>query len=359
MERKPKISIIVPLFNAEKYIDRCMSAIYAQTLTDYEIILVDDGSADASAEICRKYAKHDDRITFITKENGGAGSARNMGIEIASGDYLAFPDVDDWFEPEMYQELYLAAVDKNYDVVFSGVNYYKQINNELVYDRTDTGVKASFHNVQECRSNIMLFFPTTTIFDVPWNKLYKREIVIDHQIRFSDTRRCQDAMFNIDFFNAISSVVSVDRAFYNYITNDIESIYRKFPRNYIDINIAYYTKLINILKSWNMYCGDIKMHYDTSIVLAVYDTLGMLGNPIWNFSRNEKKNYVNDILSRNDLYALLSGADIRDDAKKEANIILNRKRSAFMRAYYMKQIKSKIRASKSLMSLYQKLRHQA
>ena len=110
MENKPKISIIVPLYNAEKFIDRCMSSILAQTFTNYEVILVNDGSTDRSSELCRRYQSANDRVIYIEKENGGAGSARNLGIESARGEYLAFPDVDDWFSPDMYREIGRAHV---------------------------------------------------------------------------------------------------------------------------------------------------------------------------------------------------------------------------------------------------------
>ena len=125
MENNPKISIIVPIYNAEKFIDRCMASIEAQTFRDYEIILVNDGSTDNSAALCQKYREQNSRVTYIEKENGGAGSARNAGMEAARGKYLAFPDIDDWFEPEMYDELYRLAEKGDYDMVFSGVNYYK------------------------------------------------------------------------------------------------------------------------------------------------------------------------------------------------------------------------------------------
>ncbi len=354
----PKISVIVPLYNAEKFIDRCMASIYAQTFTDYEIILVDDGSTDNSAKLCREYAQKDKRITFISKENGGAGSARNMGIEIAKGEYLAFPDVDDWFEPNMYQELYAAASAGNYDVVFSGITRYKKEKGTrgIVFYRTELSRPLCCHTQQECRENIMKVFPTTIVFDSPCNKLYKRSIAIEHNVRFSNTRRCQDAMFNIDFYNAIDSAISVDKAYYNYLTNDQEAVNRKFPKNYIDINIAYYTKLIGILQSWDMYTGDIKKHYDTSVVLAVYGTMGMFENPQWAMRKKEQKEYVQSILARQDLHKLLVGADVREDAKKEATIILHRDYKAFMLAYKKEKIKNGLRKNKFIMGVYRKLR---
>ena len=122
MKNNVAISIIVPVYNAEKYLDRCLNSIYSQTFSDYEIILVNDGSKDNSLSKCYEFAAKDERITVIDKENGGAGSARNAGVKAAKGEYLAFPDVDDWFEPEMYADLYALAKTADYDIVFSGAN---------------------------------------------------------------------------------------------------------------------------------------------------------------------------------------------------------------------------------------------
>ena len=357
MQNSPKISVIVPVYNAEKEIDRCMDSIYAQTFTDYEIILVNDGSKDKSAEICQKYAEKDDRVTFIDKENGGAGSARNAGIEVAKGDYLAFPDADDWFEPEMYKELYDIASSGNYDMVFSGVNYYsKDKNGGLRYTNSVNCKKVSYLNAEECRKNVMTFFPTSTIFDVPWNKLYKRKVTIEKNVHFSDTRRCQDAMFNIDFYDASDSVAGIDKAYYNYIENDTFGVQRKFPKNYIDINVAYFSKLISILSSWGIYEGDIKKHYDTSVALAVYETMSMFENPVWNMSRQEQKEYIIGIMKRSDIKELLKGADILENAKEQYEILKNEDYKAFMRRYNKEKFKRKIRSNKFLIGIYRKLK---
>lgn len=353
MQSKPKISVIVPVYNAEKYIKRCLESIYQQTFSDYEIILVNDGSTDQSLALCRKYAGKDERITVINKKNEGAGSARNAGIEVAKGDYLAFPDVDDWFEPEMYHDLYDLAMTRDYDIVFSGANFYSQKSDgSLAYERTAVCDAVCYTSQEECREHVMTFFPTSTIFDVPWNKLYKRMVAIKHGVRFSDTRRCQDAMFNIDFYNVIQSAAATDKAYYNYIQNTVESTQRKFPKNYIDINIAYFDDLISALQSWGIYNGDVKCHYDTSFVMAVYETMGMFENPNWKLSKQERKQYVLDILNKRDVQDRLIDAYVRNDAKKKAEIIKNRDYAGFMRNYQMEKWKNTLRKNRWLLDIY-------
>lgn len=357
MQKNPKISVVVPIYNAEKNIERCMASIYAQTFTDYEIILVNDGSNDSSASICQSYKEKDDRITFIDKKNEGAGSARNAGIKIAKGEYIIFPDVDDWFESNMFEELYQATFSGKYDVVFSGANFYSQVKeNDVIYSRSVICDKISFSTQDECRKNVMTFFPTSTIFDVPWNKLYKRSVIIDNNIRFSNTRRCQDAIFNLDFYDVIQSATSVDKAYYNYIENTLESIQRKFPQNYIDINIKYFSTLIAHLSSWGIYKEHIKQHYDNSFVNAIYETMEMLENPVWNMSKKEQMTYVKNIMSKCEIQNMLKEMSFNGDVQIKADIIKNQDYIQFRRDYKLKKLKDIVRKNKMIMRIYHGLR---
>lgn len=351
-----KVSIIVPIYNAEKYLDRCMQSIYAQTLTEYEIILVNDGSKDNSLALCKEYAKKDSRVCVIDKENGGAGSARNAGIEIAKGEYIAFPDADDWFEKEMYQDLYDLAKSGNFDIVFSGVNYYQQgKTGEMVYSRSASCEAVEFNTQKECRQRVMELFPTTTIFDVPWNKLYKRDLIHKNNVRFRDLRRCQDATFNLDVYHYVEKIAVMDKAYYNYMENTQADVWRKFPKNYIDINIFYYTHLMELMRDWGVYEGKVKEHYDTSLLLSVYDTLGMYDNPKWEMNKQEQKEYVQEIMGRKSVQDFLHDAVIREDAREEFQIIFAQDVKRFLKRDKRRKRREKI--SKSYLGkIYRKIR---
>lgn len=353
MKGEPKLSIIIPVYNAEKYLERCMDSIYAQTFNDYEIILVNDGSKDKSADVCRSYCEKDERVQFIDKENGGAGSARNAGIEVARGEYLAFPDVDDWIETTMYEELLQLSQGGKYDLVVSGVNYYQHsLNSNIRYSRTTAGPSLSCSSQTECRNKVMDFFPTTIIFDSPCNKLYKRQIVSDYNLRFSSLRRCQDAMFNLDFYDCITSVVSTDKAYYNYLENTVQDVQRKFPQNYIDINIFYYTHLKEIMSKWGMYQQEIKQHYDSSFVLSVYETIEMFENPQWKFNKREQKEYIHNIMHREIIQKNLLEANVRVDIREKYNILLNKDIRTFMKKYKTNKLKNVIRKNRWIMKCY-------
>ena len=118
MNQQPKVSIVVPIYNVESYLERCIQTLLNQTLKDIEIILIDDGSPDHCPQICNEYAQKDSRIKVIHKKNAGLGYARNSGLEIARGKYLAFVDSDDYVEANMYEILYNKIKDSNSDVVF-------------------------------------------------------------------------------------------------------------------------------------------------------------------------------------------------------------------------------------------------
>ena len=118
-----KVSIVVPIYNVEKYLKQCIESIINQTLQDIEIILVDDGSPDNCPQICDEYAKKDSRIKVVHKKNGGLSSARNAGIEVATGDFIGFVDSDDYIELDMYEKMYNIAKENHVDFVVS--DYYK------------------------------------------------------------------------------------------------------------------------------------------------------------------------------------------------------------------------------------------
>ena len=116
-----KVSIIVPVYNVENYIERCLKSLVNQTLKDIEILIINDGTPDNSIEICEKYAKNDNRIKIFNKENEGLGLTRNYGIERATGEYIAFVDSDDYVTLDMCENLYNAAIENNADIVYGEV----------------------------------------------------------------------------------------------------------------------------------------------------------------------------------------------------------------------------------------------
>lgn len=189
----PLISVIVPVYKVEQYLHRCVNSILAQTYTNLEVILVDDGSPDRSGEICDEYAEIDSRIKVIHQENGGISAARNAGLDICVGDYIAFADPDDYLQANMYEKLIDVFIDKDVDISvcqwqYEDLNGYHVINPDKI-DASIYGKKSSesfaeyFYRQNYERMSVC----------VVWNKLYKRYIFDD--IRFFG-RRSEDELIH-------------------------------------------------------------------------------------------------------------------------------------------------------------------
>ncbi len=205
------ISVIVPVYNAEKYLDRCVESIVAQTYKNLEIILVDDGSTDNSPAICDAWAKKDSRIRVIYKKNGGVSSARNAGLDACTGDYIGFADADDWMEPDMYEVLIGNA--KRYSADKSSCGY-------IYYGQQAVCAPAETCRVLQSSDEIRLRIVSGE-HNAVWCAIYSRSVVGD--IRFDESLKvAEDWLFNYQVCLKMSSEVIVNTPLYHYEDN-IES----------------------------------------------------------------------------------------------------------------------------------------
>lgn len=172
--QNPKVSIIVPIYKAEKYLCKCLDSIQSQSLKDWECILVDDGSPDSSGIICDQYAQSDNRFRVIHKENGGVSSARQYGLDVAIGTYIIHADPDDWMEAGMLEALYSRAVNTQADVVMC--DYYLDTPRKTVY----TDQKPVSMNSADIMNQIFSW----ELMGVSWNKLIKRQCIEQHKAYF-------------------------------------------------------------------------------------------------------------------------------------------------------------------------------
>ena len=193
----PSISVIVPVYNCERYIQACLQSLLAQTLQNFELIVVDDASTDRSGEICATMATTDSRIRLVQlQENSGAGMARNRGMETATGRFLTFVDGDDVVEPEYLKTLYAQAILHNADVVSGGSQEYRlqKDGSYLLYDlvRLTDSVWIMPENVL-LRIEAMLENRTNV---ASWGKLYRRDLIEKYQLHFDDMPNFEDCLFN-------------------------------------------------------------------------------------------------------------------------------------------------------------------
>lgn len=201
-----QISIIVPVFNVERYLCKCIDSILNQTFDKFELILVDDGSQDTCPQICDNYAKKDDRVKVIHKKNGGQGSARNMGLDIAKGEYIGFVDSDDYIEIDMYQKMINAIKKNEADLAICG---YKKVQPFIRISTVNYFKEIQLYSNKELMKK---YISTSYIQTVIWNKLYKKELF--KNLRFPEIRAREDAYILHEILGRCNKAVQIGECLY-------------------------------------------------------------------------------------------------------------------------------------------------
>lgn len=223
---QPKVSIIVPVYNVEQYLNKCITSLFNQTLQDIEIILVDDGSPDKCPLMCDEWAKKDTRIKVVHKKNQGLGLACNSGIEIATGEYVAFCDSDDYVDACMYETMYKTAKEYQADAVYSGIKTVNQ--NGIVKPMNEyvgLDVIKSGAEIQQYVMDIIASEPSSPLErSCPMSAkvvLYRKKVIDDNNLSFVSERVfiCEDLIWNMDFLCHSKCIIKIPQTFYYYYNN--------------------------------------------------------------------------------------------------------------------------------------------
>ncbi len=206
METAPKISIIVPVYNMEKYLHQCVDSILAQTFKDFELLLIDDGSKDSSPKICDDYAAADSRVRVIHKENGGLSDTRNLGISMAKAPLVGFVDSDDWIDPDMYEVLYDTLVDNDADISMCG-HYYTYVHREK------PSCSSGEITIYDGKEALMMIIEDRKIKSFLVDKLYKREVIRE---MLPKSFYYEDYATLFKWFVGISRMAICDSPMYHY-----------------------------------------------------------------------------------------------------------------------------------------------
>lgn len=245
MPRKmPKVSVVIPVYNVEMYLDRCVQSVLNQTLADIEIILVDDQSPDKCPFLCDEYARKDSRVKVVHKQNGGLGLARNSGLDVATGEYVAFLDSDDYVEPETYQVAYERAVKDDLDAC-----YFKHCR----FFANGTRLVHKYEEETFMSKDAVLGLMLNVVGSTPDEKkqnpyhvsscmaVFKRSTIENNHIRFVSERQIasEDVIFDLNFFPCASRIVLLPDVFYNYFVNE-----QSISRNYDEKKLDRFMKLL-------------------------------------------------------------------------------------------------------------------
>lgn len=249
VKTSPKISIIVPVYNTEQYLCRCIDSVMAQTYTDFELLIIDDGSTDSSGTICDEYAAQDTRVRVFHKENGGVSSARNVGLDNARGEWITFVDSDDYIE-----ENFLKSFEGNLDA-------------DLVVGNTvlitfPTGKRTKHHCIPfGCYMDLGHFFSSylsESILRVPWGKLYRTRRLSD--LRFNESVQIgEDMLFNLQYFQKLLTILVLNERMHeaSYVYMNPEDCIKKYEMP-VGVSVCYLTQIIDAYKSLNIECMDFE-----------------------------------------------------------------------------------------------------
>lgn len=220
-----KISVIIPVYNVEKYIHQCLDSVINQTYTNLEIILIDDGSTDKSGGVCEAYAKRDKRIKVIHKQNEGVSQARNTGLDICTGDYIAFIDPDDFIQENTYEILMKHIKQSKVDIIVFNHSQFMVKNNEFITKKFNIFTKEKEYKLETVEDRKVfdeMIVDKLHSADFCWNKLYKRTIW--EQIRFPYKWVCEDSYVLMDIFLKAKSIQFIPDNLYYYRKDNSKSL---------------------------------------------------------------------------------------------------------------------------------------
>lgn len=340
---KPKVSIIVPIYCVEKYLQECVDSLLKQKLQEIEIILVDDGSPDKSGEIADDYAKRDERVKVIHQMNGGLGPARNTGIKAASGEYVGFVDSDDWVKPEMYETLYEVAVRNNADIVVSGhcdvTNGVETVIKKHPLAGRTVNTKLEIMDIRKLlyghspEDSEVESFPMSVCMSI-----YRKKIIDKNHMKFREILS-EDTIFNLSaykFSECISFVGSTD---YCYRKDEQASITQTFSSQ----KLLKYQEFLTFLAQMANQEDDMECSMRAKRTAIDYCRLyvGIIDKSDVSF--NEKKKYVRDFAQKKEIYSCWNGYPVKTLPIKQKifhTMIIKRWYGA---ALYMNHIRQKLK----------------
>ena len=259
------ISVIVPVYNVEKYLEKCVKSIIGQTYKNLEIILVDDGSTDSSGKMCDEISKTDDRIKVIHKKNGGLSDARNAALKIAKGDYFGFVDSDDYIANDMFETLCNLLEKNNSDI--SIVSYYEIYNDKLIGVR-DSKDLINFNKLDAMKELLM----DSRIQSYAWNKLFKRDLF--NGLEFPTGKNFEDIATTLLLFEKANKVTLLEEPKYYYLRRDDSIVGVRNYKTYMDYLEVIYDKYLYLkdkypeIEIYNAYNYLINMIWVYSIISA-------------------------------------------------------------------------------------------
>ena len=283
---------------------KSIKSILNQDYSNYEVLLIDDGSQDNSLDICREIANNDSRVKYYHTVNQGSGPARNFGIVKASGKYLYFPDADDWMEPTTISRCVSVMENENSDLLVFGFRVFNQDGN-LVKEKIYNNKQYSASDLKSNYADCMDMTGKLAIQGAPWNKFFKQSIIKEFGIEYPSLRRHQDEGFISRYMCHVNSVSFISDVFYTYYENTQRLEWKKYPIDYIDAVIGLYNVRKNTILTWNP--NDLKTHNFVyrSYLCGVVKALELSFSPKFNFQTIQHHlMWMRDVLDKSNFFGV-------------------------------------------------------
>ena len=285
------VSIIIPIYNAEKYLNRCIDSVLNQTHKKIEILLINDGSNDKSKDICDVYSSKDKRIKVSHNKNLGVSATRNYGLNLANGEFIQFVDADDYVDIN-YTKHMLRNMKLNCDIVISGYNIEKMKGGNITIKRNNPSLKRDLSK-ELFKENFGLLFSESLINPV-WNKMYRNEIIQEQRILFSEEINMgEDLLFNLKYFEHCQKINILSDHLYNYIDFGSDTLTKSYKKNYYQVQKLLYSSMRSFLEADYLYTNHNLRVLESSYVDNIINCIDNL------FHRNsplKKKDILNEIL---------------------------------------------------------------
>lgn len=296
-----KYSVIVPVYNVENYLPRCIDSLLAQNYADLEILLIDNGSNDQSGQICENYAAQFSNITAYHIPNKGVGSARNFGLSKAKGEFICFVDADDYLVGNLFSDVE-SQLDSQLDLlVFS---YYNSIEKNL--SEIDRSAKILPTEGKKDKSDFIALFQELFLTDMMytvWNKIYRREFLEEHQIVFESYELGEDVRFNLSVYQHVNTVFLVKSAYYVYVSGRVDSAMGQYNPNRMNYQLEELGKVDQLMISWNSHDDQFIDQIKARILMSNIQNISKQ-----KMSLSKKRHYVEVLCRNQEMIALLKKA---------------------------------------------------
>lgn len=285
-EKEIFCSVIIPVYNTCEYIERCIKSVLSQTYSNFELVLIDDGSTDNSGEICQRYALLDDRITFIQKENGGHTSARNAGLKVAKGEYVTFVDSDDWIDSGLLNDCYEVIKNSKVDIVLFG---YRRTGLNTIMNKPQP-FRKGMYNREQIEQEILPYLLTSARFSLS-ERMVKKELVIEKQ-KYVDERLKlgEDLTCCVLALNDAKAVYVLDNIYYNYFQreNSVAHSYKNYTFENWDILKNILNQNLNKLVNLDIQLGVCSIRFLDRAVLGEIEREGLSFSNIYKIKKKLK-----------------------------------------------------------------------